>query len=70
MMLHDENDAILGADLQDGLIVRFLIIGVLAIATGVLAATLFLPPRELGEAGQRIATSEVGAMGSNSVMPQ
>lgn len=62
MMLHDENDAILGADLQDGLIVRFLIIGVLAIATGVLAATLLSPPYELGEVGQRIEASEVHEM--------
>ena len=48
----------------------FLIIGVLAIATGVLASTLLSPPIELGEMGQRVAASEVDEIGSNSVTPR
>ena len=44
MLLHDENDPAWRADLQEGLIMGFLIIGVLAIATGVLASTFLQPP--------------------------
>ena len=44
MLLHDENDPAWRADLQEGLSVGFLIIGVLAIATGVLASTYLQPP--------------------------
>ena len=48
----------------------FLIIGVLAIATGVLASTLQSAPHELGKMGQRVAASEVDEIGSNSVTPR
>ena len=44
MMLPDESEPAWRADFQEGLIVGFLIIGVLAIATGVLASTYLQPP--------------------------
>ena len=44
MMLPEESEPAWRADFQEGLIVGFLIIGVFAIATGVLASTFLQPP--------------------------
>ena len=43
MLLHDKRDSVWRADFQEGRIVGYLVIGVFAIAMGVLALTCLQP---------------------------
>jgi hypothetical protein len=54
---------------HEGLIVGFLGVVVLAVATGVIALTLLSPSNELCELGQQIAASHAEEIASNCVRP-